>query len=368
MEKFKVAESNNSNAIEAVSSIKEQLSGVDASLILYFVSSSYQVDVVSKEMAGAFSGVQTVGCTTAGELISGKIGKDSIVAMAWSKASLKYLKVEVLENIKENCEKAVENAFKSIEKSLGKTMNELDPTKYAGLIIIDGLSGCEETLNDLMGNYTNVPIIGGSSGDDFKFEQTALMVNGKTYANAAVFMLLEPTNGYVTLKTQSFSITDKKLVPTKVNEARRMVVEFNGKPAAQAYAQALGISEEELAKNLGQYPVGLVFDENNFFVRSPQQIEGTSVLFYCAVKEGQELTVLNPADIVEGTRADLQKCGDAEALVDFCCCLRILELKRKEETEAYSELFKNIPAIGFSTYGESYIGHINQTSTILLLK
>jgi len=367
MENFKIAQSELKDVVAAVTSIREQLSGIDACMILYFASPSYPAAAISKEMAAAFAGIHTVGCTTAGEMISGKMEQNSIVAMAWHKAALKYLKIEVLENIQTDTD-VVAKAFQSFEKSLGKTMKDLNPEQYVGMVLIDGLSGCEEKLNDYLGNLTNVPFVGGSAGDNFMFQTTWLFANGKAYTNAAVLLLMEPANGYSVLKTQSFATTDKKLTPTKVDEKRRMVIEFDGKPATEAYANVLGISVDKLAKNLGEYPVGLVFDEHNFFVRSPMKIEDTSILFYCSVKEGLELTVLHSEDIVAATRADLAKCGKLQAVVDFNCCLRFLELSKKNQMKAYSEIFGHLPAIGFSTYGESYIGHINQTSTMILLK
>ena len=45
-----------------------------------------------------------------------------------------------------------------------------------------------------------------------------------------------------------------------------------------------------------------------------------------------------------------------------------LELKAKDQLAAYGQVFKDLPTVGFSTYGEEYIGHLNQTSTILLLE
>jgi len=367
MKNFKIAQSDLKDADIAVKNIKEQLSGIDSCMILYFASPIYPPDIISKEMAAAFKGIPTVGCTTAGEMVSGKMGQNSIVAMAWHKSTLKFLKIEVLENIQTDTD-VVAKAFQSFEKSLGTSMKHLDPEKYAGIVMIDGLSGCEEKLNDQLGNLTNVPFVGGSAGDNFAFQCTWLFANGKAYTNAAILLLMEPANGYSILKTQSFTPTSKKLTPTKVDEKRRMVVEFDGKPATEAYADVLGISVDELAKTLGEYPVGLVFDEENFFVRSPMKIEGTSVVFYCSVKEGLELTVLHSGDIVKDTRADLAKCGEVQAIMDFNCCLRFLELGKKNQSKAYSEIFGQVPAIGFSTYGESYIGHINQTSTMILLK
>jgi len=371
MEIFKVAQSDAKDVVAAVKSIKEQLSDMDACMILYFASPSYPAEMICKEMAGAFADVPVVGCTTASEMGSGKMGRDSIVAMAWPEASIKDLKIEVLENIQTDTD-AVAKAFKSFEESLEIPMKHLDPARYVGMIMIDGLSGCEEMINDQIGNLTNVPFIGGSAGDNLIFRKTWLYMNDKAYTNAAILILMEPANGYSILKTQSFDTTHHKLTPTKVDEKHRMVIEFNGKPASKAYAEALEISVDELAKNLGEYPVGLVFDEHNFFVRSPMKIEGTSIVFYCSIKEGLELTVLHSGDIVATTAADftnaVQNCGGLQAVVDFNCCLRVNELTRKDQLKQYVKIFKDIPAIGFSTYGESYIGHINQTSTMLLLK
>lgn len=37
-------------------------------------------------------------------------------------------------------------------------------------------------------------------------------------------------------------------------------------------------------------------------------------------------------------------------------------------TEAYGKIFSDIPTVGVSTYGEEFIGHTNQTATMLVFE
>ena len=85
-----------------------------------------------------------------------------------------------------------------------------------------------------------------------------------------------------------------------------------------------------------------------------------------------ELSILQSTDIIEETgkalQNKLQEMGSACAILNFHCILRTLELEAQNQTSAYGQLFTSIPTIGFSTYGEAYLGHINQTSTMLIFK
>ena len=107
------------------------------------------------------------------------------------------------------------------------------------------------------------------------------------------------------------------------------------------------------------------------FVRSPQRADGNDILFYCRIAEGTELELLDATDIVADTRDAIERrkaAGEIRGLVEFQCILRTLQLRDEQRCHKYGQIFDGIPAIGFSTYGEAYVGHMNQTSTMLLLR
>ncbi|HEX9023546.1 MAG TPA: FIST N-terminal domain-containing protein, partial [Geobacteraceae bacterium] len=322
---------------------------------------------IADRMEETFPGAETIGCSTSGEIVTDKMLNKSIVAMAFSKEAIKDCKVEVIENLN----KESRRAFNAFERHFGKTMKELDPKKYVGLIFIDGLSGKEELVMDRMGDLTNVTFIGGSAGDDLKFEDTSVYANGKSYPHSAVVALLEPAAPFTFVKTQSFCELPQKLTVTKADEFKREVIEFNHKPAAVAYAEAVGVSVAEAPNRFMHNPVGLVF-EGEPFVRSPQQIKEEGMVFYCSVKEGMDLSLLESTDIIASTKKSLDaaqaELGGVSGIVNFNCILRTLELGQKGLAEEYGKLFESVPTVGFSTYGEQYIGHINQTATMLVFK
>ncbi len=364
------AYSTQTSVAAAVADLHRQLSALEPRLVLYFAASHYEPSRLAHEMQLAFGTVPVCGCTTAGEIVSGQMLKGALVAMAFSAAVVRDAQVEVLPNIAHD-RQAVSRAFANFEAYYGISMIKVSPARYVGLVLVDGLSGAEERLMEKIGDMTNVHFIGASAGDDLKFKTTYVFAHGQAYTGAALLLLLQPAGEFDFIKTQSFCRLPKTLTPTRVNRERREVVEFNHRPAAEAYAEALGVPVGELADQFMLHPVGLMQGEEPY-VRSPQQVKDGRVRFFCAVDEQMELSLLESTDIVEGTRqalADkLAQLGSIQGLINFHCILRTLELERKGQCEAYGQLFQDIPTIGFSTYGEEFIGHVNQTSTMLVFK
>ncbi|MCG8387596.1 MAG: FIST C-terminal domain-containing protein [Cytophagales bacterium] len=355
----------------AVSELRKDLDPKQGELLLFFASSCYNVDELAMEMDRQFQ-INSIGCTTAGELVSGQMLDESIVAMCLEKDVLEDHHIEIVEDIHETLVPKIDKAFGAFGEHFGSPVADFDFQQYVGLLLVDGLSNQEEMINNLVGNKSDIVFIGGSAGDDLAFEKTYVFANGKAYSNAAVLVLIKPTKGYDVLKTQSFKSTSKKLKVTKLVEGERRIQEFNGKPATQAYAESLNCALGEVESRFIQNPVGLMINDDEPFVRSPRVTDGTDILFYCGVKEGQNLDILESTDIVnETTRSLVEKSRDTgpfSCLINFNCVLRKLELIEKKQEEAYGNVFSDIPTIGFHTYGESYIGHMNQTATILLLK
>ena len=364
-----VAYSTLGSVDSAVAELQGALGASSIKMIIFFASTVYDPHEISARMHQAFAPATVIGCTTAGEIVSGLMLKNSVVAMAFTSEAIQDSRVEVIEHLKEGI--PVEQAFSRFETHFKTPMQTMDSEEYVGLILVDGMSRAEENLMDRIGDLTNIFFVGGSAGDDLHFSETYVFADGNAYVDAAILGVLRPSVEFRIVKTQSFCALPKGLTATSVNEARREVIEFNHRPAARTYAEAVGCPVDKVEQHFMEHPVGLVAD-GEIFVRSPQQTQAESMLFYCNVLEGMELSLLKSTDILHDTQQALEKVrqelGRISGLINFNCILRTLELERNDRTAEYGRLFADIPMIGFSTYGEEYLGHINQTATMLVLK
>ena len=335
----------------------------DPAVVVFFASTCHSLAALSAAMKAAFPRAATIGCTTAGEISSGKMATCSMVAMALPPETVSAAATAVVEDL--NSPLAVAEALQSLSAQMGAPLSELDRPSHVGLILADGLSGAEDAIMERIGGLTDLPFVGGSAGDDLAFHATLVAANGRTFKHAAVLALLRVPAGYRIIKTQSFRSLGKVLTATEVDKAGRTVRRFNGVPAVEAYAKALGIESASAPARFMNNPVGLMVDDE-LFVRSPQRVlvDG-SIVFYSRIREGAELEVLESTDIVADTGRALK--GSHRALIVFNCIWRTLQLQAEGQCEAFGALFANTPSVGFSTYGEAYLEHVNQTATMLAL-
>lgn len=366
---IKVAHSTNSNPREAADELKAQFGDFVPKFVLCFASTNQEPHELLHRLHHHYREALVAGCSTAGEIASGMVLKGGVVAMAVGGEVVEKVVGAVVEDLGPAMD--VDGALASLQRHLGQSLEEADPDTTVGIVITDGISGAEERLIETIASRTEIPFVGGSAADDLKFEKTQVFLGRNVYERAALLLLMKVPRGYEILKTQSFKATGKVLEATEVDEAKRKILSFDNRPATYAYAEAVGALPEAIADSFMSHPLARMVG-NEPFVRSPQRIEGTAIKFYCSVKKGEKLAVMQATDIISDTRAVVAK-GVAESggvlgIVDFHCILRAMELESKGFAQDYGMIFKDVPTVGFCTYGEAWTTHINQSSTMLMFK
>ena len=188
------------------------------SLMIYFASTKYDLELIGNGLEAAFPSTEVIGCSTAGELVTGRMLKNSVVVSALDGKLVSHMAVELVTDLGSKIGMA--KAIASLENKIGCKLSSLDPNRYVGLILIDGLRGAEEMVMDTLGNLSDLTWIGGSAGDDLRFIETKVFAQGKGLTNAAVLAVLQVDGGFDIIKTQSFKPTGKKLLATEVDGKR----------------------------------------------------------------------------------------------------------------------------------------------------
>lgn len=238
------------------------------------------------------------------------------------------------------------------------------------ICLMDGMSNNEEAIAAaLHWSFEDIPLLGGSAGDNLRFQETSLILNGEVVDSSAVILMIKSRIELEVFKTENFVPTDEKLVVTQSEPDKRIVWEFNGTPAAETYSDTIHSDPVDLApQSFASHPL-VVKVGGEYFCRSIQKVnDDGSLTFFCAIDDGIVLTVAEPRGMVESTKKKLveidEKMGGIDFIIGFDCVLRKIDAGNRQVTRAISDVYRDFNVIGFNTYGEQYHSmHLNQTLT-----
>lgn len=359
--------STSPDPVRAVAELAAQTGSTDKDGLLFFCAPDFDLAVLGRELARTYA-CPTVGCTSSGHFGPDGFQQSGIIGVTFAGGGLRLRTYPVTPLA------AYANQVSCIAEDIGNRSSAAPDLNRFGLLLVDGLSMAEERLVAALYQHVgNLPLIGGSAGDNLKFEHTFVYADGLFLDDAAVFTLFETSHPVAAVKTQHFAAGDIELVITSADPERRIIHEMNGEPAATAYAEAIGQRIEALTPAVfSRHPLVLQLG-GDAYVRSIQKVnDDLSLSCYCAIDEGLIVSIgraLDPLHTIASAMAELRRDVPEPALVLGCdCILRRLEFEQAAIDADMSRLMAANLLFGFYTYGEQYNGlHVNQTLTAVAI-
>lgn len=341
----------------------------DIGFAMFFCSSRYDLGALGAALAELFAGVELIGCTTAGEIGQSGYVDRSISGFSIGAADC-VAATECIRNVSEfdfgHGQRVVDSAV--------ATLHRRDPRASGGntfgLMLIDGLCHKEDVVTSVIHSALgNVPLVGGSAGDDLGFTGTFVYFEGRFHADAAVLALCSIRRPFTLFKRQNLTVGTEKMVVSEADSAMRIVREINAEPATREYARVFGLRPEDLhVATFAECPV-VVRVGGEYYVRSILEAnENGSLTFACAIDAGVVLTAARSNDFV----GDLQELfaevreavGQPELVIGFDCVYRSIAMEKQQVRHRAGTIMAKHNVVGFSTYGEQYNGsHVNLTFT-----
>lgn len=371
-----------------------------AGLLIGFLSQ----DLPFEEMTGSLKAEMPAGCkflfgTTAGELCSMSADRTMsnlysestpgegrhIVLMALSQEIFTDVQVVSVplfsEDISGPAPRTAAERVQLIEAELQKIKLpfRINYQDTLAMTLIDGLSSSENFLMEAIYQSRLFPCLfaGGSAGGKLDFKATFISDGSQVYRHHAIvaFLKFRPGYRFGILKSQNFNRLDVSFVVSAANPVKREVMEFLDREALtnvniiDSLCHHFRCRPEELESRLADFSFGLEVN-GEIYVRSVMNIDlqRKVISFYCDVSPGEELYLLERTDLAEATSKDFEafikgKPEPLGAILNDCILRRVFN----QSSLSHVQTFRDLPSIGFSTFGEILGVNINQTLTAIVI-
>ena len=246
------------------------------------------------------------------------------------------------------------------------------------ILLVDAESRCEERLTGVLGMELNgMPLIGGSAGDLYFNPlghppgSTRLLYHDKAKRMAAILCLIASVSPVVAYSHNHYMPSEKKMVITAADPARRVVWEIDGRPALSVYAAACGFRKAPRdSGDFASYPL-MIRIGGHYYARGMQRIyPDGSLEFACALEPGLVVALAKPGDMIaslDGLFATMRRrIGTPDLVIGVDCAARTAYMQREGLTKGIEALLRRHAVTGFSSLGEQFnTVHANNSFTCL---
>ena len=351
------------SASDAAHQLARALGAGPFAAVILFISPQADLPALTLGLGAEFGDCPVIGCTTAGEIAGLGYTDGEIVAMGLP-ADLFATGILLIEDLHQLDPQALIGQMirlrAGLERQRPAWLHEF------AFLMVDGLSIREDELTSaLAAGLGPVPLFGGSAGDGTRFKQTFVLHGGRVLSNAAVLPMVRTACRVKVFNLDHLTPTDRRMVVTEADPARRIVRQINAEPAAREYARLLGKDPAQLTTfTFAAHPL-VVRIGGRHHVRAIQRVDANGdLIFFSAIDEGLVLTLAEPQDMVAHLDRELSALGEPMAILACDCILRRMEALEKQMYGAVSAVLRDHRVTGFSTYGEQWNSmHVNQTMT-----
>lgn len=364
---YKIGKSKNSNPKTAVEEAASQLH--NPKLILFF-SGVDQFKEYAREIRERFPQAISMGSTTFAAFCKEGAFKETLMLIGFEDG------IRCEAGLLQEADKY---SLKYVDQVTRCASQFNNPENTICLEFSSALIRCEELVLSTINAVTakkKIPVFGGSAGDRGKAEKTMIALNGQVYQNACVFVMIENLGGKIRLYRENiYKPTTHYFKATKVDVRKRIVYEYDNKPAAKVMADALGVSISELPKYLDQSPMGRIIGNEMYIVANNTVVNGSAMEYHARIYNNSQVVLLE-ADkyqsvIGETLKQVKRECSRPSLTLMVNCLARSLLF----EADGYLSQFATTVGssvgdyIGFAGYGEQLNEqHFNQTMVLAVFE
>ncbi|WP_434683907.1 FIST signal transduction protein [Pseudanabaena minima] len=363
MLKIVVGHSDDPDSQGAITEVLEQciqeLAGMLPKAGLLFAAIDFDHASILQQINQTFPNLQLVGCTTDGEM-SSIMGfqQDSLILTLFCSDT-----VEIFAGVGHHTEKdAITAAYQAVQQATDKNHapTKLCITVPASYTSRGSTTSGEQILKGLESALGgNVPIVGGTAGDQFRFKQTYQFFGTEVFTDALPILLFSG-DLYISHGVGcGWQPMGYKSTVTKAQDT--VLYEVNGQSALEFYQKYLGDRQPTAEHPLYVYEG----DSDRCYLRVPNtyDLEAGSINFLGNIPQGAtvQLAEISRDQVIEASASSFKMAladypgSEPEAVLIFSCCCRrwLLGTRAKEEYDLVkNSLPKMMPIAGFYTYGE----------------